>query len=83
MGSAVPRKQSSLHDFGQVDEREYGLVEVREVASKDIFLVGRKLLDCVVVHDQFRWSEEYGRTSQFVNAIVGRSGALVAHPRHL
>jgi len=54
MCSAVPREKGAFDDLGQVHEREHGLVEVREVTTKNIFLVRRKLLDCVVVQDQFQ-----------------------------
>ena len=54
MRSAVPSEKRALDHLREVHEREHWLVEVREVTTKNIFLVRRKLLDCVVVQDQFR-----------------------------
>ena len=47
VGPRVTGEQSPLHDFGQVDQGEYRLVEVREVATQDVGLGGRELLSDV------------------------------------
>ena len=52
-GAGVPGEQGSFHHFGQVDEREDGLVEVREIASKDVLLLGGEVLSGCDQH----WSQ--------------------------
>ena len=48
----VAGEQRSLHDLGQVDEGEHGLVEVGEVAPEDILFVRCELLGEVGRHER-------------------------------
>ena len=44
VGTGVPREQRALHDLGQIDEREDGPVEVREIRpERGRFVVGELL----------------------------------------
>ena len=43
----VPSEQCSFHDFGQVDQRENRLIEVREVPAQHVGFAFRELF-CVV-----------------------------------
>ena len=50
VGAGVAGEQRPLHDLGEVDEAEHGLVEIRDVAPQDRGLVRVELLDRVGVH---------------------------------
>ena len=56
MGPAVAGEQGTLHHFRQIDEREHRLIEVREVAPKNILFGIGELFYRVVVQDEIRVS---------------------------
>jgi hypothetical protein len=55
-GARVPGEQRALDDFGQVDEREDGPVEVREVRGEDGPLLLRERF-----RDEVQWARSSGK----------------------
>ena len=52
--SAIAREQRALHDLGQVHQREYRTVEIREITPKDLGLLGGEFLGGVDRHEMKR-----------------------------